>query len=300
MRLHFQKTPWDLFAAMGYTVATSGVVLALNVGNLAAILLVLFIPGYVLVAALFPGTIARVPEIDWVERIALSLGLSVAVVPLLGFLLNFTPFGIRFAPIVVLIALFTIGVGGGAYWRRMRLPVDDRLSLTVDLSASNWKEHGAVDKGLTIALAGSIAVAVGTLAYVVTTPRHGEPFTEFYLLGPGGNASGYPTSLNVSQSGSIIVGVVNHESGTVSYTVRIDLVGVRIVHNATSGSNETVELNRTIMSSFNVTLANSQNWSQPYTFQINYVGLWKIQFLLLRGGEFPNPYRELQLYVRIE
>src|SRR2546427_4718295 len=125
---------------MGYTVATSGVVLALNVGNLAAILLVLFIPGYVLVAALFPGTIARVPEIDWVERIALSLGLSVAVVPLLGFLLNFTPFGIRFAPIVATITLFTVGAGYAAYRRRMNLPPERRLSLTVDLGLPEWKE----------------------------------------------------------------------------------------------------------------------------------------------------------------
>ena len=71
-------------------------------------------------------------------------------------------------------------------------------------------------------------------------------------------------------------------------------------HAIERSGDEAIEVNRTTWSTFNVSLAEGQNWSQPYTFQINYVGLWKIQFLLLRGGEFPNPYRELQLYVRIE
>src|SRR2546427_7088606 len=117
VRLHFQEKPWDLYAAVGYTAVMALVLLALNVGNFLSILLVLFVPGYVLVAALFPKN----TEIDWIERIALSFGLSVAVVPLLGLLLNFTPWGIRFAPIIATIAAFTILVGLTAWWRRMRL-----------------------------------------------------------------------------------------------------------------------------------------------------------------------------------
>ncbi len=116
MRLHLQETPWDLYAAVGYTAVLCAVLLLLNVGDVLAILLVLFVPGYVLVAALFPGAIIEgKPEIDWIERIALSFGLSIAVVPLLGLLLNFTPWGIRFVPIVATIALFTVGIGYAAY-----------------------------------------------------------------------------------------------------------------------------------------------------------------------------------------
>ena len=294
VRLHFQETPWDLRLAVGYTLVMTAVLLALG-GNLLAILLVLFVPGYVLVAALFP----RNGEIDWIERIALSFGLSIAVVPLLGLLLNFTPWGIRFAPIVVTIAAFTTGVGCAAYWRRMRLPAEGRLSLTVDLSIPDWKEYSALDKGLTIALAASIVVAGGTLAYVVMAPRPGETFTEFYILGPGGNASGYPTRLNVSQNGTVIMGVVNHEASTVNYTVRVDLVGVRIVYNATAGFNETVEVNRTTWTWINTTIGNDANWTQGYTFSVANVGIWKIQFLLFKDGNFSSAYRELHLYVTV-
>jgi len=295
VRIHFQERPWDLYGSLLYTIAMAGLLLILDVGNLAAILLVLFVPGYVLVAALFPSG----KEIDWIERVALSLGLSIAVVPLLGLLLNFTPFGIRFAPVVGTIALFTAGVGMAAWWRRMRLPTPERLSATVALSVPGWEGYGLLDKVLTVALAASIVVAVATLAYVIATPRPGERFTEFYILGPGGNASGYPTNLTVSQTGSVILGIANHEGGAANYTVRVDLVGVNVVFNTTAGYNQTVEVNRTTWTWMNRTVADGQNWTSPYSFSINATGLWKVQFLLYKDASFGTEYRELHLFVRV-
>jgi hypothetical protein len=51
------------------------------------------------------------------------------------------PFGIRFAPIVATIALFTVGVGYAAIWRRMRLPPDRRLSFTVTFGLAEGKDY---------------------------------------------------------------------------------------------------------------------------------------------------------------
>lgn len=67
---------------------------------------VLFIPGYVTVEALFP----KGRDLDTIERFALSIGLSLALVPLIGLLLNYTPWGIRLTPIVISLAVFTIGL----------------------------------------------------------------------------------------------------------------------------------------------------------------------------------------------
>ncbi len=296
MRIHFQERPWDLFLSVGYTAFLAAILLAAGIGNLFAILLVLFVPGYVLVAALFPGN----KEIDWIERIALSLGLSIAIVPLLGLALNYTPFGIRFAPIVSTTALFTVLVGAAAYWRRTRLPLQDRLSATLEVQRLAWREYRLMDKALTIGLTASIVVAGSVLAYVVVTPRPGERFTEFYILGPGGNASGYPTKLNVSEPGTVILGVVNHEAATVNYTVRVDLVGVDLVYNATGRYNETVERNRTALAWFNVTLGDGENWTESYTFAIAAVGLWKVQFLLFREGDITTVYQDpLHLFVTV-
>lgn len=50
---------------------------------------VLFLPGFCLIKALFPEK-----ELDNIERAALSVGMSLAIVPLTSFLLNYTPWGI--------------------------------------------------------------------------------------------------------------------------------------------------------------------------------------------------------------
>jgi uncharacterized membrane protein len=295
VRIHFQETPWDLLVALGYTLLLTGAMFALGVGNPAAVLLILFFPGFVSVAALFPGS----KEISWAERVALSLGLSMAVGALLGLGLNLTPFGIRFAPITATVALFTILTGLVAYWRRMRLPVEKRLSATLDLTMPEWEKYSGIEKTLTIALAASIFVAGGALTYIVMTPPPGERFAEFYLYGPGVNGSLATRTLNISQEATVSLGIVNHESAIVNYTVRVDLVGVQIVYNAAAQANETVELNRTTWSWLNVTLADGQNWTRPYTFSIPTIGLWKVQFLLYKDGAFSSAYRELHLYVTV-
>lgn len=65
---------------------------------------VLFLPGYCLVKALFPEK-----ELDHIERVAISLGMSLILVPISGLVLNFTPWGIRTTPIILsLLALTTI------------------------------------------------------------------------------------------------------------------------------------------------------------------------------------------------
>jgi uncharacterized membrane protein len=81
---------------------------------------VLFIPGYVAVEALFP----KGRELDGIERLALSVGLSLALVPLVGLLLNYTPWGIRLDPIMVSLTILTIGLALVAFARRFRLSVE--------------------------------------------------------------------------------------------------------------------------------------------------------------------------------
>jgi hypothetical protein len=81
---------------------------------------VLFIPGFVAVEALFP----KGRELDAIERFALSVGLSLALVPLVGLLLNYTPWGIRLDPIMISLTVLTIGLAVVALVRRFRLSVE--------------------------------------------------------------------------------------------------------------------------------------------------------------------------------
>jgi len=69
-------------------------------------LYVLYLPGFALVEALYPSE----GDLKPLERLALSIGLSLAVVPLIGLVLNYTPWGIRLDPVIVSLALYTLGV----------------------------------------------------------------------------------------------------------------------------------------------------------------------------------------------
>jgi len=75
---------------------------------------VLFLPGFTSVQALFPSS----RDLDDIERFALSIGLSLAITPLIGLVLNYTPWGIRLDPIVVSLCLFTLAVGLAGVYRK--------------------------------------------------------------------------------------------------------------------------------------------------------------------------------------
>jgi len=78
---------------------------------------VLFLPGFVVMQALFP----RGKELDDIERFALSVGLSLAIAPLIGLLLNYTPWGIRLDPIITGLFIFTLSIAIIATYRKYRL-----------------------------------------------------------------------------------------------------------------------------------------------------------------------------------
>jgi hypothetical protein len=78
---------------------------------------VLFVPGYVTVEALFP----KARELDGIERFALSVGLSLALVPLIGLLLNYTPWGIRLDPIVISLTMFTLALATVGLLRKFQM-----------------------------------------------------------------------------------------------------------------------------------------------------------------------------------
>lgn len=88
-----------------------------------SLLLVLFLSGYSLIAVLFP----RKDNLDVIERIALSFGLSITVVLLLGLTLNYTPFGIRLVPILAVLSVFTVLLTVVACVRRRGLPAEERF-----------------------------------------------------------------------------------------------------------------------------------------------------------------------------
>jgi uncharacterized membrane protein len=110
---------WGLTALVAFTVSS---VFLINSSPLLYLryalggIFILFLPGAMLVMALYP----RGGEIDELERFALSIGLSLAIVPLVGLALNYTPWGITLTPIMVSLALFAEIMGTVAFVRKFR------------------------------------------------------------------------------------------------------------------------------------------------------------------------------------
>jgi uncharacterized membrane protein len=247
------------------------------------LIMVLFLPGYALIAALFP----RDDDLDGIERAALSFGLSIAVVPLIGLGLNYTPWGIRLAPVVVSLSVFTIGLLAAAHVRRSMLPPEERFQVPFRRSLNSLKEEittdqtSQVDKILTVVLVIAIISSISALVYVIVTPKEGEKFTEFYILGPGGMAYDYPTRVSAGERSTVIVGIGNHEYQLTNYTIHL-------------------EFNNATILEMEATLDHNETWEQPISYVLDDLGEGqKLQFLLYREGNFTAAYRDLHLWVDV-
>ena len=246
----------------------------------------LFSPGYALIAALFP----KKGSLDGIERIALSFGLSIAVVPLIGLILNYTPWGIRLHPILASITAFVLAMCGIAWYRRKGLPEHERFRVSFKIGRPSWEGQSRVDRALSVILVAAIVGAVGTLVYVIATPKVGERFTEFYILGTEGRAEGYPKELSLGERGEVILGIVNHEQEEMSYRVEVVAdgmeAGVRIWL-----ENETGEAGVVGDSAVEVAaLAHEEKWEGNVLFELLHKGeKQKLEFLLfspkLRQGQ---------------
>jgi uncharacterized membrane protein len=242
---------------------------------------VLFFPGYTLVAALFP----RKRDLDGVQRVALSFGLSIAVVPLIGLVLNYT-WEIHVYPILISLLIFIVVMAAIAWYRRQRLMPEERfeprLGSLISLLPRSWLGQSRWDRVLTVLLILAVVGAAVTVAYVITKPKAGEKFTEFYVLGPEGKAENYPQRIMLGDKGSVVLGIVNHEHETTVYRVEItiDAETVRVIGP--------------------VTLQNKEKWEQVVDLVPTKAGdRQKVEFLLYKqaSGEL---YTTLRLWIDVQ
>ena len=244
----------------------------------------LFFPGYTLMAALFP----KKGSLGGVERVALSFGLSIAVVPLIGLVLNFTPWGIRLDPILISLAVFIIATSGVAAYRREKLAPEERFRVLFNVRLPSWQGQSMPDKVLSVVLAVAIVGAIGTLGYAVATPRVGEKFTEFYILDLDGKAENYPTELKVGEEGRVIVGIVNHEQEEASYRVEVWI----------DGEKAKLRIDGEDRDEIIVELENEEEWTEEVGFVLQKAGeKQKVEFVLYKDGE---PYFEEPLHLWID
>lgn len=242
------------------------------------------------------GNNRKVKGIDGLERTALSLGLSIAISPLIGLVLNYTydwdprHLGIRLTTIFGSLFLFVMVTSIVAIKRRMAVPPEDRFGIDIDIS---FPEGGsATDKALTVGIAVMMVLSVSLLIYIIVVPREGESFTEFYVLGRNMKADDYPRYMVMGDTHPIFIGIGNHEDRYVNYSLVISI--------SSSATNRTVtDLDGVILSRaeqpvMEIGLGDDDSVIVPCNFSVMDKGSFKLRLLLYKGGE---EYLDLHLWV---
>ena len=302
-KLEIRETPYDLIVCVGLALILIALIVFFAdslARQILGLVFVLFLPGYAATAALFPEN----DQIDGIERTALSFGLSIAIVPLIGLALNFTPWGIRLDPILASVSGFILLASAVGWYRRRRLPIDERFAIMIDFKM-DFRGMPLVDKLLTIGIVVMLVASVVVLAWAITTPRTGERFTQLAILGPGGMATDYPRNLTTSQQGTVLLSVKSFEHEPMNYSVVI------VLTTATDGNFEVVEnsidwelshaLTPHVAIAQNFSLAHLDYYNQTFNFTAIAPGTWKLQFLLFTEGQpiDQNAYREVHLWLEV-
>ncbi len=228
-----RDSPRPALADLGWTLAGGGLLaglvgLAQLVPALAPYLVslrlplglayLLFAPGYLLQAALFP----RRDDLDGVERLGLSLGLSVALIPLLALVLDNLPWGLRLGPVVIGQALLLLLLFLASVTRRRLLPAE--AVYAPDLRprpGAWWRGLASGERRLLLFAAVALLFAGLAAGWVFLVPSGAEFMTEFYMLGPGGLAEDLPRQASPGEALSLTLGVTNRERAAGEYRLEI-------------------------------------------------------------------------------
>jgi len=275
--------PWDMKTVLIWTALCiisiyTPVINQSFIRLILAVPLILFIPGYTLIAALFPNSV----DIDTIERIVLSIGTSVIIAPLIGLCLNFTPWGIRLDPLLLSLTLVIVVLAIFAGIRRNRVSPESRYTLPVPeirrVVQDEWNSRNGSkrDRILFFAALFAIGLVIVSATLAITLPKPGEKFSEFYILGENRTADSYPQILHPNISYPMYVGIGNHEFRTVNYTVEIYLMPQPV--NETTGAGVHVET--LPVKTYTVTLDHNETTIVPFTLMVPGPQYPSIDFLL--------------------
>jgi uncharacterized membrane protein len=309
----FRGLPGDLIVVVIYTVLVGGLIGIVGVPStlqfVLGIPLLLFVPGYAVLAALFPGRPSRnagqvsaLSEMSrqfsslrsiqqrgvrWGERVGLSFGLSLFIAPLLALVLEFTALVLgtsslyRTGPIVALLVLFSLLFTVVGVVHRLQLPRSQRFAVPVGYWVEDFVDSltgSPVDALLNLVLILSIIAAVASMTYALAVPQDATTTTGFRVgsLDESGQfVLNPPSNLTESEPQQFAVNILNHEQQTMNYTVIVQL-------ERRSGSN--IELDR-----FSTTIPSNQTWQTQRTVVPTIAGDdFRLKFLLYQGNAPQN------------
>lgn len=278
--------------------------------------LLFFLPGYAVVSALFPTGLRPSDReqtgrtsgetspprpwfhrdaIDGVERAALSFGMSVVALPLVGVALAAA--GVAISLPTVTEALSTIVVVGlvAATLRRWQYPENRRFRVRYREAigrgiAGVTGTRSRLDGLLNVALALAILTALVGVSYAVTIPHATTADSSVELLTEGADgeltASGYPSTLGADGT-ELVVSVTNRDGEATQFTVVAQLQRV-----SGSGADATVT-ERSEVGRWQSTVENGDTWTNRHTVTPTMAGEdLRLTYYVYRGEPPATPTAE--------
>ncbi len=290
-----KKQPLDLIILLLWSVAAVLGAMALPDGNMVRIILgiplIIFIPGYSLVAVLWPDK----GGISNLERIALSFGLSIVIVSILGLILNFLPSGIILSSILASIFLTQILLTILAYYQRNQLPDSDKFVLDMPALNNLWPED-KTEKTFVLVIVVILVLSSCALAYVLLTPSEGEKYTELYILDSNGTTENYPVNMTINDTATILVGIKCHEYRPVNYRIVIGIENASTVNDYNNWT-QTFSFTSTNSVGRDITLDHGWVFEENISFNIPNPGRYKVVWQLFIDGELSD--YEVHLWVDV-
>lgn len=202
---------------------------------LLALPLLLLLPGYAIVSALYPASGSD--DIGPVARFALAIALSIGITPAVAFAANYTV-GVYPAPVVFGVAVITISVGIIAIGQRAAVDPDNRAApAPLDRTGTIFERYFRGTRSLrstapleatsktgvflNLLVVGAILVFAASVGFAALVPQS-EGVTETYLATTSdGNVTIVqdPGSLSQAQRQSLVAVVENQEGREMQYTV---------------------------------------------------------------------------------
>lgn len=246
----------DLLLVLAVT-ALAAAVVVLDVGGwiraFLVVPLVIFAPGWALLAALYPEAPAEESRafdadkgglsdpnsekagIDGVERLAFAALGSVVIVPLVGIAVHFSPVAITATPVLVGLVGVTVALTFVAFMRRTLLPVDRRYEprvlapvtrLPFRESRRRMGSGGSRATGFNVALAFAVLLFGASIGYAAINPPQQDAFTELSV--DTGNVTAdtqsmYPAEYTAGETRTLSLLLSNHEHEPVDYQVVVEL-----------------------------------------------------------------------------
>lgn len=240
-------------------------------------LIILFLPGYSLATIFFP----RNNDLKIMKRLVLSFLLSIAITLFFSVILYIITSETRLTSILIFNSIFVLIIQPVLFLRREK--VSEKFNLGLNLteflknSKLSFNAKSQRDKINILIIVIFILLIISIAAYMILSPTNDEKYTEFYILGSGGNAYNYPTNLTVDQPANVSVGIINHEGSTITYEM-------------------VVRLDNNTVSSQNITLQKNEKIEIPFNFSVTHSGKnQKLEFLLYKLPDKKNIYRYLYL-----